>query len=48
MQGFITLSEVTQHEAIIVEVWGADFYLACCNAKEGDTFLGLLVEHGRM
>ena len=47
MSGFITKIEVEANKALIVEMWGVDFYAACLLA-EGTTFLALLVEHGKL
>lgn len=47
MSGFITKPEVESNKTFIVETWGADFFDACLQA-EGKTFLGLLVELGRI
>ena len=47
MSGFITKPEVIANEAMIVETWGRDFFVACLGA-EGETFLSMLVRHGKI
>ncbi len=47
MSGFITKAECEAHRNWIVETWGQDFFDACL-ISEGKTFLGLLVEMGRI
>lgn len=47
MSGFITKPEVKANEAWIRDNYGDEFYAACLEA-EGETFLGLLVKHGKI
>lgn len=47
MSGFITKAEVIANETFIVETWGRDFFEICL-VSEGKTFLGLLVEFGKI
>jgi len=47
MAGFITKAEVEANREYIVTTWGKDFYDVCL-VSEGKTFLGLLVEFGRI
>jgi len=48
MQGFITKREVEDNQEFIIEQYGRDFFDACLAADEGSTFLGLLIEYGKI
>ena len=48
MQGFITKKEVEDNQELIAEQFGQEFLEACLTADEGTTFLGLLMEHGKL
>ncbi len=47
MSGYITKKECEENRDYIVDAWGQDFYDACL-ASEGKTFLGLLIEMGKI
>lgn len=47
MSGFITKPEVIGNRELIVEFYGESFYNACLEA-EGETYLSLLVKHGKI
>jgi hypothetical protein len=47
MSGFITKVEVKANADYIISTWGKDFYDLCLRS-EGKTFLGLLVECGKI
>lgn len=47
MSGFITKVEVEANAAYIISTWGKDFY-DLCFTREGTTFLGLLIETGKI
>lgn len=47
MSGFITKKEVEENRQFIVDTYGETFYNACLNA-EGETFLSMLVKHGKI
>ena len=48
MQGFITKKEVEDNRDLIADQFGQEFLEACLAADEGTTFLGLLMEHGKL
>lgn len=48
MAGFITRNEVSANEQYIRDTYGDEFFQACMEAEEGTTFLGLLVQHGKL
>ena len=45
MAGFITRTEVIANARLIVELYGFAVLMACLNAKEGETFLAIVVKH---
>lgn len=47
MSGFITKKEVQENRQFIIESYGVEFYNACLKA-EGQTFLGLLIQWGKI
>ena len=47
MSGFITKLECEKNAEFIIGEWGREFYDACL-AAEGKTFLGLLMEWGKI
>jgi hypothetical protein len=47
MSGFITKKEVIENKDLIVKAYGKEFYEICLKS-EGKTFLGLLVEYGKI
>jgi hypothetical protein len=47
MSGFITKKEVAENKEFIVDSYGQEFYDICLKS-EGKTFLGLLVEYGKI
>lgn len=47
MSGLITKTECEANRDFIIDTWGLAFYNACM-VSEGKTFLGLLMEWGKI
>jgi hypothetical protein len=48
MSGFIKKREVIKCSLTVVKLYGVRVYIACLTAKNGTTFLDILMKHGRI
>jgi hypothetical protein len=48
MGGFITKKTVVTNAVLIIRLYGFRAFVACLRAKQGSTFLGVLVACGRI
>lgn len=48
MSGFIRKREVLKCSATVIKLYGVRVYIACLTAKNGTTFLDILMRHSRI
>ncbi len=48
MSGFIKCQEVIDNRYLVVELYGIDVFIACLEAPDSETFLGLLSKMGKI
>ena len=48
MSGFIVKANLIENKELVVELYGIDVFNRCMVAGENETFLGILIEMGRI
>ena len=48
MSGFIVKANLIENKELVVELYGIDVFNRCMVASDNETFLGILIEMGRI